>query len=176
MKRTAAIVLLLAAAVAAHAGELIDPSGNFVGGLPGRIVADGVVISPVTLADALANGYREPTQADYDARDAANALASEQAAAMAGPDPELFVPALDENGNKVGTARIVVRAATWEVVPLTNEASPKRIWVVQRDEYKSGIARADAVKNKIKSEKGKGNGNAAVLGRISALEASQGVE
>ncbi|HRT22368.1 MAG TPA: hypothetical protein P5318_19835, partial [Candidatus Hydrogenedentes bacterium] len=103
MKRTAALVLLLAAAVAAHAGELIDPSGNFVGGLPGRIVADGVVISPVTLADALANGYREPTQADYDARDAANAEAAAQAAAQANL-PAVFpngVAVVDENGHHI---------------------------------------------------------------------------
>lgn len=99
-----------------------------------------------------------------------------EAEAMAGPDPELFVPALDENGNKVGTARIVVRAATWELVPLTNKASPKRVWLVQRDEYKSRIARSDALKNRIKGEKAKWNGNAALIGRVSALEAKEGVE
>lgn len=119
---------------------------------------------------------RAMNAAERQAVDDAEAQAQAEAAAMAGPDPELFVPALDENGNKVGTARIVVRAATWELVPLTNEASPKRVWLVQRDEYKSRIARSDALKNRIKNEKAKGNGNAALIGRVSALEAKVGVE
>lgn len=119
---------------------------------------------------------RAMNAAERQAVDDAEAQAQAEAAAMAGPDPELFVPALDENGNKVGTARIVVRAATWELVPLTNEASPKRVWLVQRDEYKSRIARSDALKNRIKGEKAKGNGNAALIGRVSALEAKEGVE
>ena len=119
---------------------------------------------------------RAMNAAERQAVDDAEAQAQAEAAAMAGPDPELFVPALDENGHKVGTARIVVRAATWELVPLTNEASPKRVWLVQRDEYKSRIARSDALKNRIKGEKAKGNGNAALIGRVSALEAKEGVE
>lgn len=119
---------------------------------------------------------RAMTQAERETVDNAEAEDVKQAEAMDGPDPEWFVPALDDDGNKVGTARIVVRAATWEVVPLTNEASPKRVWLVQRDEYKTRIARADAMKNRIKDEKAKGNGNAALIGRVSALEAKEGVE
>ena len=164
MKRTAALVLLLAAAVAAHAGELIDPSGNFVGGLPGRIVADGVVISPVTLADALANGYREPTQADYDARDAANAEAAAQAAAFDFPDPEVVVPVLDADGERTGTARLLVDA-TGQIVVVTDTASPQRTAAVQIAEFK---AKSEARRQKMSE----GKAAAARANSVPALRAA----
>ena len=169
MKRTAALVMLLAAAVAAHAGELIDPSGNFVGGLPGRIVSDGVVISPVTLADALANGYREPTQADYDARDAANALASEQAAAFDFPDPKVIVPVLDADGERTGTARLLVDS-TGQIVVVTDTASPQRTAAVQIAEFK---AKRDAAAAKLAKAKAEANGQ--LQKRIENIEAVLGI-
>ena len=116
---------------------------------------------------------------DADERQAVDdAAAADQAEAkaLAGPPPEILVPALDEDGNPVGTARLVVRAATWELVPLTNSASPQRHWEVQRTEFKSRIAKTDALKAKIRGEKAKGNGLAAVAGRVGALEAERGVE
>ena len=164
MKRTAALVALLAIAVAAHAGELIDPSGAFVSGLPGRIVADGIVISPVTLADALANGYREPTQADYDARDAANAAAEAQAAAFDFPDPEVVVPVLDANGERTGTARLLVDA-TGQIVVVTDTASPQRTAAVQIAEFK---AKSEARKQKMS----RGKAAAAAANSVPALRAA----
>ena len=168
MKRTA-LVLLLAASVAAHAGELIDPSGNFVGGLPGRIVSDGIVISPVTLADALANGYREPTQADYDARDAANAEAAAQAAAFDFPDPEVVVPVLDANGERTGTARLLVDS-TGQIVVVTDTASPQRTAAVQLAEFK---AKRDAAAAKLAKAKAEANGQ--LQKRIENIEAVLGI-
>ena len=169
MKRTASIVLLIAAAVAAHAGELIDPSGNFVGGLPGRIVSDGIVISPVTLADALANGYREPTQADYDARDAANAEAAAQAAAFDFPDPEVVVPVLDADGERTGTARLLVDRAG-QIVVVTDTASPQRTAAVQIAEFK---AKRDAAAAKLAKAKAGANGQ--LQKRIENIESVLGI-
>lgn len=168
MKRTA-LVLLLAASVAAHAGELIDPSGNFVGGLPGRIVSDGIVISPVTLADALANGYREPTQADYDARDAANAEAAAQAAAFDFPDPEVVVPVLDAAGERTGTARLLVDS-TGQIVVVTDTASPQRTAAVQLAEFK---AKRDAAAAKLATAKAGVNGQ--LQKRIENIESMLGI-
>ena len=169
MKRTASIVLLIAAAVAAHAGELIDPSGNFVGGLPGRIVSDGIVISPVTLADALANGYREPTQADYDARDAANAEAAAQAAAFDFPDPEVVVPVLDADGERTGTASLLVDHAG-QIVVVTDTASPQRTAAVQIAEFK---AKRDAAAAKLAKAKAGANGQ--LQKRIENIESVLGI-
>lgn len=116
-------------------------------------------------------------QADYDAAQAAEAeSAAAQAEALAGPPPEIFVPALDDSGNLVGTARLVVRASTWELVPLTNSASPQRIWAVQKSEFTNKIARADRKKEAIRAAKDKGNGLSAVAGRVNALESERGIE
>jgi hypothetical protein len=83
---------------------------------------------------------------------------------------------LDEDGNVVGTARIVVRAATWEIVGLTNSASPQRTWMpAQLDEYKSRIAKADRELGVIRKAKGKGNGLPALAERVAALEAFFGI-
>ena len=119
---------------------------------------------------------RKMTQAERDALDAKIAAEQEQAEALSGPSPEVLVPALDDDGNPIGTARLVVRAATWELVPLTNSASPQRIWAVQRAEFTNKIARMDAKKAAIKEAKGKGNGLSAVAGRVNALESERGVE
>lgn len=109
-------------------------------------------------------------------RAAAELAAQEAAAAMAGPAPEIFVPALDDEGNLVGTARLVVRAATWELVPLTNSASPQRAWEVQLAEFKGKIGKSDARKDAIRAAKAKGNGVNALDERVGALEAASGVE
>ena len=119
---------------------------------------------------------RAMNAAERQAVDDAEAQAQAEAAAMAGPDPELFVPALDENGNKVGTARIVVRAATWELVPLTNSMSPQRHWVEQQAEFTGRSVEMDTTKDRIKAAKGKGNGLKELAARVAALEALNGIE
>lgn len=106
-------------------------------------------------------------QADWDA---ARAAEIEAAAAFTGPDPEVFVPALDDEGQQIGTARLVVRAATWELVPLTNSASPQRIWEVQREEFRGRIAKSAAEREKVRAAKSKGNGLGALADRVDALE------
>jgi len=123
-----------------------------------------------------ADGWRQQTPEEIADRAAARATAAQEAEQYAGPEPELFAPALDEDGNVVGTARIVVRAATWEIVGLTNSASPQRTWMpAQLDEYKSRIAKADRELGVIRKAKGKGNGLAALAERVAALEAFFGI-
>ena len=162
--------LLVAIPSAALAGDIIAPDGGWHSMLPAKIVtADGNVITPVTLADALDNGYREPTQADYDARDAANAEADAQAAAFDFPDPEVVVPVLDANGERTGTARLLVDSAG-QIVVVTDTASPQRTAAVQIAEFK---AKRDAASAKLAKAKAEANGQ--LQKRIENIESVLGI-
>lgn len=136
------------------------------GGVPDDAVWDPAV--PVAV--------RDMTQEELDARAADRAAAADAAVGLAGPPPEVFVPALDDAGNVVGSARLVVRAATWDLIPLTNSASPQRAWLVQSNEYVGKVAKMDARRNGIREAKAKGNKLEAVSERVDALEANAGVE
>ena len=118
---------------------------------------------------------RRMTQEERDARDAEAEAAEAQAEALKGPDPEVKVPVLDDAGNAIGTARLVVRASQWVLMPLTNSMSPQRHWVEQQAEFTGRSVEMDTTKDRIKAAKSKGNGTPAVLGRLSALEAAFGV-
>ena len=118
---------------------------------------------------------RAMTQDERDIADAASAAFAAEAAALSGPPPEVFVPVLDDAGNAIGTARLVVRASQWVLMPLTNSMSPQRYWVEQQAEFTGRSVEMDTKKDRIKAAKSKGNGTPAVLERLSALEAAFGV-
>jgi len=80
------------------------------------------------------------TQEELDARAADQAAAIAEAEARQGPPPEVFVPLLDENGEAVGTARLVAFAGSLAVVASTNSASPQVVWELQRAQILSQLA------------------------------------
>ena len=56
-------------------------------------------------------------------------------------------------GELVGTARIACRAGTLQLIPMTNTASPKRTWEIQRGQFLATIAATDKAKEKKASAK-----------------------
>ena len=111
----------------------------------------------------------KPTQADYDARDASNAEAAAQAEAYSFPSPEVVVPVLDSDGERTGTARLLVDSAG-QIVAVTDTASPQRTAAVQIAEFK---AKRDAASAKLAKAKAAANGQ--LQKRIENIESVLGI-
>lgn len=122
-------------AVDAYGQEWLDPS-------PAKLSECGWVgceVGDAAPMDCVVDFSAEPpvrpmTDQELDAREAARLEAEAQAEALRGPAPEVFVPMLNSDGEKVGTARIVVIAGSLAVVASTNSASPQTIWAEQKDQ------------------------------------------
>lgn len=156
MIRTIAAVLILSVCASAWAQEILTPQGDWLPALPSRIATADAVICPVTLDAALAVGYRLPTDADYAAREAANAEAAAQAAAQANL-PAVFpngVAVVDENGHHIellptGDGLPVIGAQVSNS-PLTKEQRE-----AMKAAMKSAVAARKAEANAAKTDKKK---------------------
>lgn len=108
-------------------------------------------------------------QAVDDAEAQAQAEAEAQAAAFDFPDPEVIVPVLDANGERTGTARLLVDHAG-QIVVVTDTASPQRTAAVQIAEFK---AKRDAAAAKLAKAKAEANGQ--LQKRIENIESVLGI-
>jgi hypothetical protein len=171
MKKNIAALILFAAATWAMAFDVPVrwPDGRIREGYPKRI---GAVVNP-TPETCAANGYPLATKAEVEAQDKADAKADAdaqaQAAQYAFPSPEVVVPVLDANGERTGTARLLVDAAG-QIVVVTDTASPQRTAAVQIAEFK---AKRDAAAAKLATAKAGANGQ--LQKRIENIEAMLGI-
>lgn len=169
-KLTATVSAFLILACTALAADYIDRAGNWQPQLPPRIVTvDGNVVSPVTLDAFTANGGRVATEEDYAERDARQAEVDAIAADFDFPPPEVIVPVLDANGERTGTARLLVDA-DGQIVVVTDTASPQRTAAVQIAEFKAKRAAAAA-----KLAKAKAEANGQLQKRIENIESVLGI-
>lgn len=93
-------------------------------------------------------GVAAPTDAQLRALQPA---ADRRASDAAYPAPDVTVPMLDSAGHAVGTARIVVDAATLDPVVVINSASPQRPWAEQRAAYMAALTALKAEKAALKA-------------------------
>lgn len=167
--KLAAFVLLVAASALAFDVPVKWPDGRIRDGFPQRI---GAVQNP-TPATCAAAGYIAATPAEVEAQEQADAQAKAeadaQAAAYTFPAPEVVVPVLDADGERTGTARLLVDS-TGQIVVVTDTASPQRTAAVQLAEFK---AKRDAAAAKLAKAKAGVNGQ--LQKRIENIESMLGI-
>lgn len=111
-----------------------------------RFEADLPCAIHLGVVDYTAKTIRCKTEAEMQAE--ADARAAEQAAeaALRGPEPEVFVPLVNDSMERIGTARIVVLAGSMVVLASTNSASPQKDWTDQKAQLLS-IAESRTMKD-----------------------------
>ena len=177
--RIAAIIAALFAATAAWAGpQAVWKDGSVRPYWPSRIIwPNGQDTSGANVEQCLAAGVaRWETEAEWTAREAAEAQAAQEAAAQAAlyvdPQPAVFVPRISGTiTNVVGESQVFVDD-TGEVFAVDETGSPEHT-------LKQKQAQADARKAIIataKTAKGKGNKLSDIAERVAALEALNGIE
>ena len=174
-------LILLAACALVSFAAFAEPfvvwsDGQVVPYWPSAIYrADGSVetVRPTAEQCIAAGVARWETEAETAAREAAvaaaNAEADAQAAAFDFPAPEVVVPVLDANGERTGTARLLVDSAG-QIVVVTDTASPQRTAAVQIAEFK---AKRDAASAKLAKAKAEANGQ--LQKRIENIESVLGI-
>lgn len=175
MKFAALIAALFAATVAWAGPQAVWKDGTTRTYWPSRIAwPDGTETTGANVEQCIAAGVaRWETETEWTEREAAvaaaNAEAEAQAAAFDFPAPEVVVPVLDANGERTGTARLLVDSAG-QIVVVTDTASPQRTAAVQIAEFK---AKRDAASAKLAKAKAEANGQ--LQKRIENIESVLGI-
>ena len=164
------LIILLISVCAANAQMWTNVETGAVAPQPERRPADAVNVSEEWFILPGWQPFDLAQQAAWDAAEAvAQAEAEAQAAAFDFPDPEVIVPVLDANGERTGTARLLVDHAG-QIVVVTDTASPQRTAAVQIAEFK---AKRDAAAAKLAKAKAEANGQ--LQKRIENIESVLGI-
>ena len=164
------LIILLISVCAANAQMWTNVETGAVAPQPERRPADAVNVSEEWFILPGWQPFSLAQQAVWDAAEAvAQAEAEAQAAAFDFPDPEVIVPVLDANGERTGTARLLVDHAG-QIVVVTDTASPQRTAAVQIAEFK---AKRDAAAAKLAKAKAAANGQ--LQKRIENIESVLGI-
>jgi hypothetical protein len=170
VKKTLAILAALMA-VAASAQMIVYPDGTLHAAGPKVL---GATVAP-NIDQLIAAGYRLETPEEQAARESAAAAAQAEAAAQAAkydfPQPDVTIPVLDADGNRTGTARLLVDASG-NVVAVTDTSSPQRTWDVQMAEYKAKMAARGVNLSAAKTKAASANSVPALRAAVAALIAA----
>ena len=175
MKSAIIIAAWIVAATALAGPQAVWKDGTVRAYWPASIAwPDGTETTGANAEQCIAAGVaRWETEAETAAREAAvaaaNAEAEAQAAAFDFPAPEVVVPVLDANGERTGTARLLVDSAG-QIVVVTDTASPQRTAAVQIAEFK---AKRDAASAKLAKAEAEANGQ--LQKRIENIESVLGI-
>ena len=168
MKKT--LIILLLSACAVHAQMWTNVQTGAVAPQPSRRPADAVNVSEEWFIFPGWQPFDLAQQAAWDAARAAEAAEAEaQAAAYTFPAPEVVVPVLDANGERTGTARLLVDS-DGNLFLVTDTASPQRTAAVQIAEFK---AKKDAAAAKLATAKEGAKGQ--LQKRIENIESMLGI-